>query len=149
MNFRSNITPKVSDIIGTYKMTNSTAFDFLNSIARNQVNGFWLSTAVNAHLYYKNAYFAYIIFHAGEFEFNQKFNGRIHTETVDKSNYLFRKHLEELAVKHNLVATRIVLFDRMDMLRIRKGAPKAFYDDLLNLIIQVYDDSFKKQLKSM
>jgi hypothetical protein len=129
--------------IQSYKETNPTAFEFLNLISKNEREGFWLSTAVNAHLYYQNAYFAYIKFHPIELEFIQQFNMRIHAGTVDVSSFLFGERLKELARKHDLLTSRIVSFYGTDKMYIKKGAPKAFFDDFQKLIVTIYDELSK------
>lgn len=143
MYFRNNIQGQAYWAIQSYNKTNVTAYNFLESIANNSTGGFWMSTAVNAHLYYKDAFLAYIKFHPIELEFNQQFNMRIHSGTVDISRFLFGEKLKKLALKHDLLSSRIVSFFGIEKMYIKNGAPKEFYDDLLELIIQVYEQAHK------
>ncbi|GAB1350040.1 hypothetical protein MASR1M107_22550 [Ignavibacteriales bacterium] len=144
MNFRSNIQPQADSAIQSYKNSNVTACNFLESIAYNSIDGFWMSTKVNAHLYYKDAFLAYIKFHPIELEFNQHFNMSIHSDTVDISRYLFGgDKLKKLALKHDLLSSRIVSFFGIEKMYVKPGAPKEFFDDLLELIVQVYEHANK------
>jgi hypothetical protein len=143
MQVRSRISYEAGLKIGDYSVTFPEAYQFLGSIGKDQVEGFWMGTAQNAHLYYMDAYFAYIKFYPHELEFAQKLNMRIYDGTEDRAKYLFREPLKELARKHDLINSRIVTFQGgekiFDKMFTRRGTPTAFFDDLLQLIRDIYN----------
>jgi hypothetical protein len=63
--------------------------------------------------------------------------------TKDRAKYLFREPLKELARKHDLINSRIVTFQggekTFDKMFTRRGTPVAFFNDLLQLIRDIYD----------
>lgn len=131
--YSSKLSTEARQTIGRYEKTFNSAYKFLGNVAANNVPGFWLSTAKNAHLYYKDAYFAYIVFEPLSIKFFKQYNNRIHEGTHDKSSMLFGKPLQDLARKHNLSPSP-VSFDGPEIMSASFSTPLVFFEDLIDLI---------------
>lgn len=94
----SKLSPEFVAKLSTLDRTFPAAAAFLTSIGEDRVADFWLSTAQNAHLYYKDGYYMYLKPAGFELEFFQRFNAHIHKDTEDKSHLLFGEHLKGLIV---------------------------------------------------
>ena len=109
------------------------AYNFLCFPERNSYSGIWLSTATNAHLYFQDGFLMYIVIRGSSMIFSPNFNGRIHSETQNKSNILFPKIIngiiKPLSGFQNGWAVR-----NYDDIIIKKGAPSDFFNKLIESI---------------
>lgn len=114
-----------------------TAHIFLTEIGAGQHEGFWLSTAKNAHLYYKEAYYTYIKLSFTKLELHSNFNGRIDSNSKDNSNKIFFGPIKEM-IKNldgfhedwaSIFGDGIILTNK---------APSQFFEKLLVLIREVH-----------
>lgn len=142
MSNSKKFSPEVEERLSSYEKSFNPAFVFLSSCAAKPVNGFWLGTKVNAHLYYKDTYFAYIKLTPLALEFNREFNNRIYDGALNKSSRLFGQPLQNLAKKHNLIP-RPVSFDGPDIMKTNLGTPLIFFEELKELIQEIYENRYK------
>ena len=131
-------SPNVKAWVRQYESTFNSAHIFLSKIINGQLGGFQLGTDINAHLYYEDAFFAYIKFFPLYLEFDSKFNNRIFIGTSDKASYLFREPLKNIARKHDLITSGLVTFNGYEKMYVNKGTPLVFFEDLCGLIEEVY-----------
>jgi hypothetical protein len=136
---KHKVTPQAARAIAAYGRTFPSAYKFLGSIASNQIEGFWLSTDTNAHLYYENAFFAYIKFYPLELEFNMNPHVKIVDGTVERSSKIFGQPLRMLAEKHKLIDYRLVTFTGSDTMYVKRDTPVEFFVDLISLIMKTYE----------
>jgi hypothetical protein len=132
--FSLEVEKKLSD----YEKSFNSAFVFLSSCEAKPHKGFWLGTNVNAHLYYDEAFFAYIKLYPLQLVFNIKPHVRIKNGKVERSAKIFGKPLRALAEKHNLIRDGIVTFTDSDTMYVERNAPNKFFDDLMILLKETY-----------
>lgn len=136
---RSDIKFEAQNAIASYEKTFPSAYAFLGAIAADKIDGFWFSTKINAHLYYLDAYFAYIKFYPLELEFIAKYNWHIASGTRDRSSYLFGETLKDLARKHDLITSRLVSFQGHEKMFVKRDTPLIFFEDFLDLVKESYE----------
>ncbi|MBN1461206.1 MAG: hypothetical protein JXA57_16885 [Armatimonadetes bacterium] len=113
------------------------AATFLSDIAENRTEGFWLSTAQNAHLYYLDGYYMYIKPAKLEIEFFQQFNTHIHQDTEDKSHLLFGAPLKGLVAELGGFKDKWI-GGIPGGYRLKNAAPPEFFAGLFDLIARVH-----------
>ncbi len=139
MYYRSEITYDAGVAINAFQKTFPSAFTFLSAIAADKMDGFWLSTQKNAHLYYKDAYFVYIKFHPPyQLEFIKQYHWHIAGGTQDRSSLLFGEQLITLAKKLDL-DYRLVSFERHEKMVVKRDTPLKFFEEFLELIKESYE----------
>jgi hypothetical protein len=109
------------------------AHTFVETLSDNR-RSFWLSSVLNAHSYYKDAFIAHVKLRANEMELSPRPNGPICQQTQNESDILFSK-IDSLIMRHGGLAKGwadypfdggVYVFDR--------PAPRAFFDDLIETI---------------
>jgi hypothetical protein len=75
-------------------------YDFLKYLENND-RDIWISTAVNAHLYLRNNYLAYIVLNDDSLSLRAKFNNQICSGTTDKSQNMFSNHFIDLILSQD------------------------------------------------
>lgn len=109
------------------------AYDFLCFPERFSNSGLWLSTATNAHLYYKNGFLMYIVIRNNSIILSPNFNGRIHSETSNKSNRIFPKIINEIIKPLNGFDNGWVTRNIDDII-LKSSTPADFFNLLLKTI---------------
>ncbi len=135
---RSKISKKFRYSIENLKSTFRTAFNFLSYIESHPDEGFWLSTATNAHLYYQDSFLAYIKLSIGGIWFSPYFNMQIEGGTTSRSNLIFPNVFRQLTSKNDGKAEEWVRFNSDDSVYISSQAPEEFFINLLNEIKRVH-----------
>ena len=110
-----------------------SCYGFLQSLAFDELAPFHLGTAKNAHLYYRDGYYAYIVIDDCEVELRQTLHTQKKRGTHDNHAALFGRPMEEMI-------NRLSGFSRGwarksdDGIILSNGTPREFFDELLALI---------------
>ena len=120
------------------------AYEFLLKLGSDvDAPGIYIKTSSHIHLYSYNRYLSYIkLIPYGVLEFNKKSPKKIGADTSDASDLLFNENLEELINSSNGLDERWVEYvhnSGNNTLRIKKDAPKDFFDGLYGLIKEIGD----------
>ena len=96
---QSKLSPEFLAKLSVLQKGFPAAAVFLEDIIENRAPDFWLSTAQNAHLYFRDGYYMYMRPAKLEVEVFQQFNAHIHEGTEDKSHLLFGAPLKGLVAQ--------------------------------------------------
>lgn len=101
--------------------------------------GMWLSTAVNAHLYMRPAFLAYLKLKNPELKppslvISPKFNLRIAGGTRDESARLFPSPFDEVVAAHAGLAEKWAVRRVNGATELTVATPAAFFDDLYHAL---------------
>ena len=113
------------------------AYNFLRIIGDNMKEGFWLSTAQNAHLYYKDRYFMYIILSIGSISIQPQYNHRIETNTSDRSNLIFLDPIKKVISELNGFVEGWAKIEGLSTIILTGKTPISFFENMLDLIQKV------------
>lgn len=127
--FQNRIAPEYSYRLDRIKETFPSGYNFMKYPEENNTH-LWLSTSVNAHLYYSDYYLAYIKIEGNDIIFSPKFNNKIDERTKDVSGLLFNGQIQSLIKLHHG-------FDegwaqqRGETISFKKSTPEKFFKSLI------------------
>lgn len=93
--FQNRIAPEYSNRLHRIKDTFPSGYNFMKYPEENDTH-LWLSTSVNAHLYFSDYYLAYIKIEGNDLIFSPKYNNKIDERTKDMSGLLFSGQIQGL-----------------------------------------------------
>jgi hypothetical protein len=114
------------------------AFQFLSYVENHSDEGFWLGTAVNAHLYFMDSFLAYIKISPESIYFSPVFNGKIAGGTVDRHDLIFYEVFRKLTKSGDGKKYSWAHFEIDGAVIITQSAPEGFFNSLLDEIRQVH-----------
>ncbi|MCL5278546.1 MAG: hypothetical protein M1376_01400 [Planctomycetes bacterium] len=137
MEYENNLNWSFENQIEAFRDSWPDAYAFLQTLSDNR-RGFWLSTVLNAHSYYKDAFIAHVTLRKNEMELSPRPNGPISQQTQNESDILFCK-IDSLILRHGGLAKGWgdYPFDG-GVYVLSRPAPGAFFDDLIKTIEEGY-----------
>lgn len=132
--YRSKISNDFSNNMSKMKVLFMNAHQFLASLAENNIKDFWLSTAQNAHLYYKDGYYVYIKLSIATLILSPQYNGRIESSTRDNSRLIFLQPIRDVIDKFNGFNESWASIDGLNEIKLTNKTPLEFFAKLLELI---------------
>lgn len=138
MEHSSKVSPDFLDKVTLLGRGFPAAGRWLTDLANDRVEGFWLSTAQNAHLYYRDGFYIYIKPSKLSIELHSTYNAHIHKDTTDKHHLLFVGPLKKLVA--DLGGFRDGWASGLgDGYTLKSTTPPTLFDDLLALIREVHE----------
>lgn len=131
--FTNKIQRKFKNNRERLKNNFNLAYNFLCFPEQHPNSGLWLSTATNAHLYYKSGFLIYIVIYNNSIQLSPNFNGRIHSETSNQSNKIFPKIFNEIIKPLNGFKSGWVTRNFDDII-LKSNTPADFFSLLLKAI---------------
>ena len=131
--YRSRVKPifagQVEKLAGVF----DAGYRFLRDLGDNRIPGFYIWTGTNAHLYYRDGYYSYIVPNRGELKLRGRFNGQISSAATDNNEFVFpggvRRLIQELDGFKSGWAN-----EAGEWVILRNATPAAFFEGLLELI---------------
>lgn len=141
--YKSKLTPRFKESIDKLRTSFPGAYEFIYSIPNND-DGFWLSTSINAHLYYKDSFLAYIE-PSYSIRFCPRLNNIISSSTVDRHTLIFPEIFEKLTKAEDGSRFPWASHEsRTGSFIIKNQAPSDFFNRLLLEIRNAHIKQFGK-----
>jgi hypothetical protein len=145
LNRASSTSHRLTDEFIARMRAFATAFPvahaFLKRIEQEgPAHGLWLSTAVNAHLYKRDAFLAYLKLKNIEHRppslvISPKFNQQIVAQTTDQSARLFPQPFDDVVREHGGLAAKWAVRHANRSTEFTAATPAAFFDVLYTAVI--------------
>lgn len=134
----SKISRKFRESMGRLNTFFPVALQFLTYIEHNSSEGFWISSATNAHLYYQTSFLAFVQLTLDTIQFSPMFHGQIDGGTVDRHKLIFPDVFRRLTKDANGSTFSWARFPGDGSVVISKNAPQDFFTQLLAEIKKVH-----------
>ncbi|MDI1304221.1 MAG: hypothetical protein PSX42_05155, partial [bacterium] len=135
----SNISKKFRETYEKMRILFPVGYNFLSYVEHNSNEGYWFSTSVNAHLYYKNSFLAFIKLSLDSIQLSPFFNGQIDGRTTDRHSLIFPDVFRRLTKDEEGTTYSWVRFNGDGSVIITNKAPESFFLSLLKEIKSILD----------
>lgn len=130
--FQNRIAPEYSNRLYRLKELFPAGYNFMKYPDENSTL-LWLSTSVNAHLYYSDYYLAYIKIEGNELIFSPKFNNKIDERTMDMSSDLFSGQIQGIIKLHHGFDEGWA-HQKGETITFKRTTPEKFFKSLIKYI---------------
>lgn len=145
MNFPNRLTQDYRDRVKRLRAPFPAAHQFLERLAAGSDHGLWLGTSVNAHLYKRDAFLAYIQTKSRDqrppsLMLSPHFNHQIFAHTTDRAMLLFGGPLDEVITRHRGENSGWMNRDQRGRIELTADTPGEFFDDLYDALAELVVD---------
>jgi hypothetical protein len=136
--YQSKLSPEFLTKMDALQKGFEPAWAFLSGIAADRVEDFWLSTAQNAHLYYRDGYYVYIKPSKLNLELHAEYNSHIHQDTKDNHHLLFVGPIKKLMIDSGEFKDKWASAIPGGYV-VKSTTPPEFFGGLLELVRSVHE----------
>lgn len=130
--FPNKLAPKYYNQLSKLKNSFPAGYNFLKYPEENSTY-IWLSTSVNAHLYFSDYFLAYITMDGNILTLSPKFNNIIAEYTMDGSSKLFNGQIQALIKLHHGFEQGWAA-QKGESIILKASTPEKFFRKLISFI---------------